>query len=370
MAAFGLYTHIRSNRIRSIILLVGLFLLIYALTFAGALVGEALSDDAPLDIIMQRALSDMPTAIPIATIGALVWIAIAYFFHQSMINAMMGARTVSRQEEPHLYNLLENLCISRGLPMPRLAIMDTDALNAFASGLNDKQYAVTVTRGLMETLNDAEIEAVLAHELTHIRNRDVQMMVIAMVIAGVVSFFGEMIFRGMRFSALSGGSSSRSSSSSDGKKGGGGAAIAIIIAIAIAVIAWLLAILIRFSLSRTREYLADAGAVELTKNPDAMISALQKIAGHSEIDRAPGAVMEMCIDNPRHGFTSLFATHPPIDERIKALVRYGGGRELPPSQSIANEQPSGSDPSLPPQEPPRGPWGAKGPWGRRRGPWG
>ena len=112
-----------------------------------------------------------------------------------MIDAVTGATPVTRKEEPRLYNILENLCISRGIPMPTLRVADDDALNAFATGMNPKQYSITVTRGLMNALNDQELEAVLGHELTHIRNGDVRMMVIAVVIAGVISFFGELVFR-------------------------------------------------------------------------------------------------------------------------------------------------------------------------------
>ena len=196
MAAYGLYTHIQSNKRRSVALLIGLFFLVYVMVFAGALLAEALSaNNAPLDYLIQAALYDFVKAAPFATVGAIVWILIAYKFHQSMIDAVTGAHQVTRTEEPRLYNLLENLCISRGITMPKLRIADDDALNAFATGLNDKQYSITVTRGLMAALNDQEIEAVLGHELTHIRNGDVRMLVIAVVIAGVISFFGEMVFR-------------------------------------------------------------------------------------------------------------------------------------------------------------------------------
>jgi len=209
-----------------------------------------------------------------AILIAVVLIAIAYKFHQVMIDALTGGHEVTRQEEPRLYNLLENLCISRGITMPKLKLMHSPALNAFATGMNEKQYSVTVTTALVERLDDAELEAVLAHELTHIRNGDVRMLVIAVIIAGVVSFFAEMVFRllfqgGMRF----GGRSSRRSDS----KGSGGVVIAIIIAVVAIAVAWFLSIVIRFALSRKREFLADAGAVELTKNPDAMITALRKI---------------------------------------------------------------------------------------------
>src|SRR6202000_1389098 len=133
--------------------------------------------------------------LPYSTGAAILWIVIAYFFHQSIIDAVTGARDVTRQEEPRLYNLLENLCISRGITMPALKVMDTDALNAFATGMNDKQYSVTVTSALMAHLDDAELEAVLGHELTHIRNGDVRMMVVAVIIAGAIGFFAELLVR-------------------------------------------------------------------------------------------------------------------------------------------------------------------------------
>jgi len=213
--------------------------------------------------------------------------------------------------------------------------MDSPALNAFATGLNRQQYSITVTTGLLQALNDAEIEAVLGHELTHIRNGDVQLMVVAVIIAGVVGFFGELFFR--MFTNLpwssggSGWSSSRSSSSSssdrDSKGGSGGAIFAIIIAVALIMLAWLLSQVVKLALSRSRELLADAGSVELTKNPDAMISALRKIEGRGELAGATSAVMELCVDNPREGFADLFATHPSVEARIQALVRFAGGHD-------------------------------------------
>ncbi len=332
MQAFGLYTHIRNNRIRSTALIGGLFVLVYVVVFAIALIAEALHDD-DLNAIVARAAADMVAAIPVATVVAALWLAIAWFFHQKMIDALTGSHALSRTEDPLLYNLLENLCISRGLPMPRLAISETPALNAFATGLNERQYAITVTRGLRDTLSEAELEAVLAHELTHIRNRDVEVMVIAVVIAGVLSFVGELVFRWLTSGPIRVGGTSRSSGGgSDGGRKGGGAFAAIMIALALIALAWGLSLVIRFSLSRAREYLADAGAVELTKNPDAMIGALRKISGRGELDDVPSGVMEMCIDNPRSGFADLFATHPSIDDRIAALVRFAGGQD--PSGTI------------------------------------
>jgi len=307
-------------------------------------------------------------------------VAIAYKFHQSMIDSVTGAHEVSRAEEPRLYNLLENLCISRGITMPTLRIADDDALNAFATGLNEKQYSITVTRGLMAALNDQEMEAVLGHELTHIRNGDVRMLVIAVVIAGVISFFGEMIFRLFFQNAFY---RSRRGGGGDGdRKGGAGAAI--IIALVLIVVAWILSVVIRFALSRRREFLADAGSVELTKNPDAMISALRKIEGRGELHAANSAVMEMCIDNPREGFGDLFATHPSVEARVDALVRYAGGHD-PGPLTVDYEAPgqlpapetdgpwgrgeqdqSEGKPFLPDEPPVDSGSGQSGPWGPRR----
>ena len=137
MQAYGLYTHIRANRFRSILLLGGLFMLVYVMTFAGALAWEGQRTGLKLDQHLSRAWADLVAAAPFVTIGTIAWVAIAYFWHQRMIDAVTGARDVTRTEEPRLYNLLENLCISRGLPMPKLKIIPNPALNAFASGLNE-----------------------------------------------------------------------------------------------------------------------------------------------------------------------------------------------------------------------------------------
>jgi heat shock protein HtpX len=280
-----------------------------------------------------------------------------------MIDAITGGQDVTRQDEPRLYNLLENLCISRGITMPKLKVMESDALNAFATGLNEKQYSITVTTGLLARLDDPEVEAVLGHELTHIRNGDVRLLIIAVIIAGVISFVAEIVFRAL----FQGGFNWRGSRrGGDSDRGKGGAMAAILIALALIAIAWLLSIVIRFALSRQREFLADAGSVELTKNPDAMISALRKIEGRGELEGSTSAVMEMCVDNPRSGFADLFSTHPSVDSRVEALVKFAGGHDpgpiaLPePQQADADEtvDPSASSgpadqASAPPSEAPR-----------------
>jgi len=356
MAAYGLYSHIQSNRRRSVALLAGLFFLVYVLVYAGALTAEALSVNADLDTLTQRAWNDLISAAPLATLGTALWVVIAYFFHQSMIDAMTGGREITRAEQPRLYNILENLCISRGITMPRLKVMDSGALNAFATGMSEKQYSITVTSSLLGVLDDAEVESVLGHELTHIRNGDVRMMVIAVIIAGVISFVAELVFRLWFYNGF-GFRGSRSD-----ERRGGGAGVAILIAIALLVLAYVLSFIIRLALSRSREFLADAGSVELTKNPDAMISALRKIEGRGELPGATSAVMEMCVDNPRAGFGELFDTHPTVESRVAALVKFAGGRDPGP---IALPQAAAADAELRDAQAAALPWDsspATGPW--------
>lgn len=345
--AYGLQTHIWNNNWKTVLLMAGfpvlLLLLTYALflLFAG-FAGMSVGND-PVAGYFIWAGEALAQAWPFAIAGAILWFGIAYAFYQNIIDAATGAKKVERIAEPKLYNLLENLCISRGITMPALRIMETDALNAFATGLHKGQYSITVTRGLMNSLNDEELEAVLAHELTHIRNADVRLLVIAVIFVGIFSFVGELGFRSLRFGSVGGSSSRRSSG---GRDSGGGAIIAILVALVIIAIAYALAIVIRFALSRRREYLADAGAVELTKNPDAMISALQKISGNSVVASAPSEVREMFIENPHSDFASIFATHPPIEKRIEALAKFAGGR-------VAASEAAAPAPSF----------GKRGPWG-------
>lgn len=265
----------------------------------------------------------------------------AWFSHHALIRLATGAKAVERRDEPELYNALENLCVSRGIPVPRLEIMETPGLNAYAAGLRENDYVVAVTRGLLEKLEPDELEAVLAHELTHIRNRDTQLMVVAVIFAGIFAFFGDMIIRGWDFpygmsptsrrtrsesenSGWSWGNGGSKRSDREGGGNAGGALLAIAVAVAIILITWGVSTIIRFALSRSREYLADAGAVELTKNPDAMVSALRKISTNPTvpvISRMEAFFIEQPIGERLAGF---FSTHPHIEDRIAALQRYAG----------------------------------------------
>lgn len=359
--AYGLYTQIRQNHLRSILLLAGFVVLLQALGFAIVLLIEA-AYGGTLAQIVRAAVRDYIHNWPIAMAAAALWFAIAYVFHQSIIDAATGAAGVSRQDAPKLYNALENLCISRGLPMLQLKIIDTEGLNAFSSGLRDSNYSIAVTRGLLARLDDAELEAVLAHELTHIRNRDTQLLVVALIFAGIFTFVGDLIFRfwGFGFPPRR-----TSDEEEESRPGGGGAIIAVIIALVIIAISWGLSVLIRFALSRTREYLADSGAVELTKNPDALISALRKIEQYPQIPNISGRISGFFIESPTgEPQTGWFSTHPSIEDRIAALVRYDGGHYLPPQPEALAPEAAQAPSFLPQQPPPIGPWGPhKGPWG-------
>lgn len=340
LSAVGLQTHIWNNNMKSVLLLLGYPLLLLFMLWA-FFAGMALSSPNStyvVDPIAQGMQGVMGYGHYVLTFST-VWFLIAWMFHQNFINMSTGARPLTRRENPHIYNLLENLCISRGITMPKLYIIDTPALNAYASGLSKSTYAVTVTSGIVEALNDDELEAVLAHELTHIMNSDVRLLVVGIIFAGMISFFSEMIWRSLVYG------SHRAYSGNQQRRGGGHI---IIVAAIVLAIGYVFALLIRMAISRKREYLADAGAVELTKNPNAMVSALRKISGKAKLEDVPAEIQQMFIENPPSVF-GLFDTHPSISARIWVLQRYAGASE----EELAHRK-------TPWQRAPR-----KGPWERR-----
>jgi heat shock protein HtpX len=354
--AVGLQTFIWNNNLRSILLLAGFPVLLLLLMFAVQLVLLGLGFERVPSIYYQGGESPFVFAVhatiqslPLAVTVAVVWFVIAYFANQTIIDLATGASPVARKDDPELYNLLENLCISRGMKTPTLRVIESDEMNAFASGVHEGQFSITVTRGLRDSLSRDELEAVLGHELTHIINRDVRTMVIAAVFAGIISLVAQVLARMLWF---------RGGGRDDDRRGGGG--VMVIAGIAAAAIAALLAVVIRLAISRRREFIADAGSVELTKNPDAMISALQKVSGHAHLD-APEEVRGLFLENREDGLFGLFSTHPPIEARIDALVRYAGGRVAEPAVDapLAPAERE-ADRTAPP-----GPWDlppTKGPW--------
>jgi heat shock protein HtpX len=348
--AVGLQTYIWANNRRSIYLLAAFPVLLLVLTFAVELVlmgMGALPSYPSLGQDFAYAAGLMAESAPLAIIVAGVWFVIAYLSNQAIIDLATGARVIERQDNPELYNLLENLCISRGLKTPTLRLIDDPDLNAFATGLHEGQFSITVTQGLLEVMDRDELEAVLGHELTHIINRDVRTMVIAAVFAGIISLVAQIISRMIWF---------RGGRDDEERRDNG---LLMIIGVAAAAIAGLLAVVVRMALSRDREYVADAGSVELTKNADAMISALQKIDGRAHLD-APEEIRGLFLENQEEGIWGLFATHPPIEKRIEALVKYAGGQLHEPPPLVVSSQ---AAPVL--DTPASGPWGDRpvGPWG-------
>jgi heat shock protein HtpX len=257
----------------------------------------------------QLFLETLPWVIGIC----LGWFLIAYFANTAIISRSTGSHPLERRDNKRVYNLVENLCMANKMPLPKINIIEDYSLNAFASGINQKTYTVTLSRGIIDKLNDQELEGVIAHELTHIRNRDVKLLIVSIVFVGIFSFLTQALFRGVIY-----GGSRRG-----GKDKGGGAAI-IFIALVLAVVGYLITLLMRFAISRKREYMADAGAAEITKNPLALASALRKISTDSRIEAVKQKdVAQLFIDNPlEKGIAGLFSTHPPIEKRIKILEQF------------------------------------------------
>jgi len=334
VAALGLTAWRQSNNVKSFLLLAAfpaLLLLLIGVTFFFFGIQPVLGTGTPLDL----AVSAIVAWWPIVLGAAAVWVLIGYLFNDTIIHMATGAVPVTRQDQPELYNLVENLCISRGLKTPKLYIIDTDVMNAYASGIDDKSYAITVTSGLLQALNRDELEAVLAHELTHIIDRDTRLLIITIVFVGMISFLAQLLWRSIRFAAFTRGRS---------RRGGGGVIILVLIAAVVMFVGYLLALVLRFALSRRRELLADAGSVALTKNPDALIAALLKISNNAELPHVPSEVRQMFFEDPPSFFDlgGLFATHPSIEKRVQILQQLGG------------RLPTAAEPAPAPHH---GPWG-------------
>lgn len=347
MQATGLRTHGWNTALRSILLLAGFPFLLVAMGYALALFLVAW--DAPsVAKGFAQAWRLLPTIIPLALVVAGLWFLIAWRANLRILEIASGAKRVQDpRDEPRLWRLAEELCIARGMRLPRLSVIESPARNAFAAGLTPDRSMVAVTRGLMDALDDRELSAVLAHELAHIRNGDARLGVIATVFCGVITLVTDgvwNILKAMRHVRLGRGGSSSSSSSSNrssGNSGGAGVAVVLIlVAIVIAVMAHVLAIVLRMALSRNREYLADAGAVEMTQDADAMISALRKVAQRPQLPEVAEQVRALFLhDRALSRNVGWFATHPPIERRIEALVRYAGGHDPGPLPEIEDETP-------------------------------
>jgi heat shock protein HtpX len=296
-----MYEQIASNKRKSFFLILFFLVLIFALAW----------------IFGQVTNLGSYALIP-ATIIAVLMTVGSYYASDKIVLAVSRARPVTKEEYPYLYNVVEGLAIAAGLPKPRCYVIDDTAPNAFASGRNPKNSVIVVTTGLLQKLNRAELEGVIAHEMSHIKNYDVLVQTLAVVMVGVVVLLSDWILR----SFFWGGGRRRSSD----KQGGNAGSILVVVALALAVVAPLFAQLLKLAVSRKREYLADANGALLTRYPPGLASALRKLSEDKEpLEAANKATAHLYIVNPlkdiKGRMNVMFSTHPPIEKRIEALEK-------------------------------------------------
>lgn len=244
---------------------------------------------------------------------------ISYYFSDKIVLGISGAKPISHESNRELYHLVENLCIASGLPTPKIYVLEDSAPNAFATGRDPKHAAICFTSGILDKLNKQELEGVIAHELSHIGNRDTLVMTVVAVLVGTIALLSDWYLRSMWFGGRD-----------DDDDNRGGNAIFIVLAIVAAILAPIIATLIQLAISRRREFLADASGVLLTRYPQGLESALIKISNDPEpLEAANRGTAHLYISNPLKNvntgwFTGLFNTHPPIPDRIKALKQMEG----------------------------------------------
>jgi heat shock protein HtpX len=321
MKYIGLQTQQRRNNLRSTLMLFLFPCIILFLTWIFFLVFEYFVwneesglYESPFSNATYLFLNAVPWVIGIC----LIWFLVAYYSNTAIINSATGSKSLSRRDNKRIYNLVENLCMASNMEMPKVNILEDDSLNAFASGISKKSYTVTLSRGIINKLDDNELEAVIAHELTHIRNNDVKVLIISIVFVGIFSFLTQFLFRNLLYGRFR---------SRGNNKNQGGMMIAIALALVLAIVGYFITMMMRFAISRKREYMADAGAAEMTKNPLALASALRKISSNPHVAAVKQSdVAQLFIDNPLKKGVSfindLFATHPPIKQRIKVLEQF------------------------------------------------
>jgi heat shock protein HtpX len=314
MQYIGLDKQIRKNNFNSILLLLAFPTLLLGMLYTIIYFSVQSNDTESYGSIGPN--EAFLSAAPFVIIAVGIWFLIAWAGHSTFIKLATGRTSLERTENKRVYNLVENLCISQGMKMPKVYVIEDDSLNAFASGINEKSFSVTFSRGIINKLSDEELEGVIAHELTHIKNRDVRLLIISIIFVGIFSFIAEMAFRSLRFTGGGG----------DRKKGAGAI---ILIAIVVTAICYFISMLLSFGISRSREYLADAGAADMTKKPYALASALQKIKDDPFIEAVESRdVAQLFINSPQPSvhksisWDNIFATHPPIEKRIELLKQF------------------------------------------------
>ena len=239
---------------------------------------------------------------------AILYAVFQYFMASSLAMAMTGAREIQKKDNPRLYNIVENLSITTGLPMPKVYIIDDKAPNAFATGRDPKHASVAATTGLLDIMNDKEVTAVMAHEMSHVKNYDIRVSMIVFGLVCVIGLISDLAFRMMFYGSR--------------RRDNEGSPVGYVLILLVGVLSPIVAAVAQMAVSRQREYLADASAVHITRYPEGMIDALKKLQSHSQPMKAQNVATEaMYINNPlRKGFfNNLLSTHPPIEKRIERL---------------------------------------------------
>lgn len=315
MKYVGMHSLIQRNNTLSVLLLLG---------FPAIILGAVWLFTAAINSFENS--SSFMNILPWVVGVVAIWFIIAYFCNTSMIRNAVKAEPLLRRDNTRVYNIVENLTMACGMNMPQINIVDDPQLNAFASGIDEKTYTVTVTTGLIERLNDDELAGVIGHELTHIRNKDTRLLITSIIFVGIISTVMTIISR-LLFRTFLWGGNRRSSS---GKNNGLSIVMVMLIAVVCAAIAYLFTSLTRFAISRKREFMADAGGAELCGNPLALASALRKISDDPGLNIGRDDIAQMFIVHPQalntkgiSGFFGrLFNTHPDIEERIRLLEQY------------------------------------------------
>jgi heat shock protein HtpX len=306
-----MYDMIARNKRNSILLISGMMILVIVV---GAFFGQAGFDSPEGGLIIAGML-------------AIVLLLISWFSGRSIILGVSGAKKIQKSDAPQIYNIVEELTIASGLPMPEIYIINDTAPNAFATGRDPQHAAIAVTSGLMEKLNRDEIQGVIAHELSHVKNYDIRFAMLMAVMVGVIALMCDYFRRWVFWGGAGRGRRGRG-------RGGSGQAIFFLIAITLSIIAPIFALFIQMAMSREREYLADASAAEMTRYPEGLASALEKISRDTEVlEVANRATQHLYIVNPIKPFekraSGLFSTHPPIEERIARLRSIGASYMKP-----------------------------------------